>query len=360
MTVLDLFAGPGGWDLAARRLGLDPVGLELDDHACATRRAAGLRTMQCDVAAVDLDSGWVGLRLAGLIASPPCQAFSMAGSGAGRAALDAYLDAVARTAAGAPPSRDELDEACHDDRAHLVLEPLRWALALRPRWVALEQVEPVLPIWEATADALRAAGYGAWTGVLSAERYGVPQTRRRAILLASLDRAVGEPAATHQRYVAPRRRDEATESLFEPPEPERIVAPEDRDLLPWVSMAEALGWGMIARPGLTFAAGTKSGGASSDGTGGTGARRILEGERAAGRWADVELVNGDLDHAARRRADEPAPTIKNGDLSGRRWVLRVNGQPNAAVRGADEPAPTITTGGHDLANRIWLRAGTNP
>ena len=59
-NVLDLFAGAGGWDIAAHRLGIDPVGLELDDDCCATRKAAGLRTMQCDIAAVVLtpECGW--------------------------------------------------------------------------------------------------------------------------------------------------------------------------------------------------------------------------------------------------------------------------------------------------------------
>lgn len=85
-TVVDLFAGPGGWDLAARELGFDPIGLEWDPAACATRRAAGLRTMECDVAAVDLETGWKETGVTGLIASPPCTAFSMAGSGEGRGA----------------------------------------------------------------------------------------------------------------------------------------------------------------------------------------------------------------------------------------------------------------------------------
>ena len=46
---VDLFAGPGGWDAAARALGLDGVGIELDPSACETRRAAGLRTVQGSV-----------------------------------------------------------------------------------------------------------------------------------------------------------------------------------------------------------------------------------------------------------------------------------------------------------------------
>lgn len=189
--MIDGFAGPGGWDVAARALGVDPLGIELDDAACATRAAAGLRTLQADVSALDPQQ-FAPVR--GLIFSPPCQAFSMAGSGEGRAALDAYLRAIRKLAAEGWIDREALDKACQDERAHLVLEPLRWALALKPRWVACEQVEPVLPLWEATARGLREHGYRTWTGMLSAEQYGVPQTRRRAILLASLDGEVQRPA----------------------------------------------------------------------------------------------------------------------------------------------------------------------
>jgi hypothetical protein len=39
--------------IAARDLGLHPYGIELDEAACATRRAAGHRTLQEDVAALD-------------------------------------------------------------------------------------------------------------------------------------------------------------------------------------------------------------------------------------------------------------------------------------------------------------------
>ena len=76
MKAIDLFAGPGGWDVGAAALGIEPVGVEYDDAACATREAAGLRTMQADVSALDpADFGPCDL----LIASPPCQAWSMAG-----------------------------------------------------------------------------------------------------------------------------------------------------------------------------------------------------------------------------------------------------------------------------------------
>ena len=237
----------------------------------------------------------------GLIASPPCPTFSSAGRGAGRDLTRRSSAAIADLAAGldtreqrrreayailepdtarfdelpvprrrrkreqhaaSPVDRDRIARreakraTAKRDAAIslLVVEPLRWALALEPRWIALEQVPPVLPIWQAMAEVLREHGYSVWTGKLDAERFGVPQTRCRAILIASLDREVREPPATHQRYIARRlskkkkqRADDHMGGLFEPP-PERIVHREDRNLLPWVSMAEALSWGMTARP----------------------------------------------------------------------------------------------------------------
>jgi hypothetical protein len=90
VKAIDLFAGPGGWDYACRILGFDPLGIEWDDAAVATRAAVGLRTLQADVSALDpLDVGYdeggaydrrcVDL----LIASPPCPSFSAAGKGLG-------------------------------------------------------------------------------------------------------------------------------------------------------------------------------------------------------------------------------------------------------------------------------------
>ena len=41
-TVIDLFAGPGGWDVGARTIGLDPIGIEIDERhfETACRRVA--------------------------------------------------------------------------------------------------------------------------------------------------------------------------------------------------------------------------------------------------------------------------------------------------------------------------------
>lgn len=228
-TADDLFAGPGGWDVAATRLGIDVTGIEFDHAACETRRAAGLKTIEGDVRDFAPDGA------TGLIASPPCQTFSTAGSGAGREALDDVLLAVKTM----ETERTHRLPSWVDEKTELVLEPLRWILrahdeGIAYRWIVLEQVPTVLPVWEAYADVLRSIGYSVVTGVLNAEQYGVPQTRRRAVLIASLDKEVRLPEPTHSRYYS---RD-----------PKRL----DDGVLPWVSMADALGWGYTKRPSGTL------------------------------------------------------------------------------------------------------------
>jgi DNA (cytosine-5)-methyltransferase 1 len=229
-TIIDLFAGAGGWDEGLRDLGYTAVGIDVDRWACATARAAGHERIEADIAAIDpmeFAPVW------GLIGSPPCQAYSTAGKNLGRFDKERVIACAHELAAG-HDSRAEHLAACRDPRSLLTVEPLRWAVALRPRWITLEQVPGVLELWSLFAGLLAAHGYDATAGVLSAERYGVPQTRKRAYLVASLDGPAELPAPTHRSY-NPRHPDEVRE--------------EERDLLRWVSMADALGW---ARDAVTF------------------------------------------------------------------------------------------------------------
>jgi DNA (cytosine-5)-methyltransferase 1 len=221
--IIDLFAGAGGWDEGLRELRLSALGIDVDPWACATARAAGHKRLEADVSALDpLDFAPVW----GLVGSPPCQAWSLSGKGLGRADKP-FVIACAHELAAGHDSRAERLAECRDPRSLLTVEPLRWALALRPRWVALEQVPSVLELWSVFCELLGAHGYSATCGILSAERYGVPQTRRRAYLVASLDGPAELPAPTHRSYDSRR--------------PDRIRE-EERHLLPWISMAEALGW----------------------------------------------------------------------------------------------------------------------
>jgi DNA (cytosine-5)-methyltransferase 1 len=191
--VVELFHGPGGWAEGMKLIGGPAaLGVEWDAAAVATARAAGHRVLLADVAACR-----PGRRRRGLIASPPCPGFSRAGKGLGRQDLPRIVE-LAHVLAGDVPR-----DGWADERSPLTLEPVRWALAVEPEWVVLEQVPDVLPVWEAIGERLRGLGYSVWTGLVYAERYGVPQTRTRAVLIASRVRVVGEPVATHQRYYPP-------------------------------------------------------------------------------------------------------------------------------------------------------------
>jgi DNA (cytosine-5)-methyltransferase 1 len=222
IRALDLFAGVG-WGVACQAAGIDEHGVELMPEAVATRRAAGMRTVIHD--AWDGLDGTVTVPAHDLqIASPPCQTFSISGNGSGRKALGAVLELI-HTGAYKEPGvlREWGPKLGHDDRTALVLVPLAYAYRDRPRLIVWEQVPTVLPVWEAAATELRALGYSVVTGVLQAEAYGVPQTRRRAILIARRDGAEATmPPATHSRYHLR--------------EPRRM----DPGVLPWVSMAAAL------------------------------------------------------------------------------------------------------------------------
>lgn len=221
MKALDLFAGTG-WGVACQRIGIEEYGVEIMPEARASREAAGMTTVYHDV--------WEGLENPEivpehdlLIASPPCQTFSVAGKGAGRKALDEVLGLI--PVAADPGSDLRTAGSGLDDRTSLVLTPLAYAVRYNPTYIALEQVPAVLPVWEAVAEELRDRGYSVAVGILNAEQYGVPQTRRRAILVARNDGAEAKlPTPTHSRYYS---RD-----------PKRL----DPGVLPWVSLSEALGW----------------------------------------------------------------------------------------------------------------------
>lgn len=243
--VLEGFAGPGGWSTGLRMAGFTgtAVGIEWDRDACRTAAAAGHLRIQADVATYPLKH--LAGKVTGLVQSPPCPTWSTAGDGAGKVDLPNVLRLIADYADRRPPG----DYQWADERSRLTAEPMRYTVALRPRWIALEQVPPVLPIWRYLADRLRSLGYQVWCGLLSSERYGVPQTRIRAILVASLDGPVGPPAPTHQAYRAGREHQIEPDLFGDPLPPPR-------------SMAEALGWGLDARPSWTVSGGgTATGGA---------------------------------------------------------------------------------------------------
>lgn len=296
--ILDPFAGPGGWSEALRQLGRQDVGVEIDAAACRTRAAARHLTIRADVATFPLRH--LADKVEGLIASPPCTAFSSAGK------------------------RDGLAS----ESGNLIFEVPRWVEALAPVWVACEQVPEVLPYWRLFAERFRVLGYSTWTGILCAADFGVPQTRYRAILMAHRGK------------------------LLHPPVPSHAEHPKDgffgSALLPWVSMATALSWGYPARPSPTVTGGgTKSGGAEPFGNGARKGLEALVGYRRT-RGAGMIERHGPRADAT---ADAPAPTITS---KARTDVLVVKGTAvqHPTERTADRPAPALSFG-HNAAGWTW-------
>ncbi|MFJ8595683.1 DNA cytosine methyltransferase [Streptomyces sp. NPDC093598] len=266
--VLDLFAGPGGLDVAGHALDIPSLGIEWDRSACLTRYAAGLDTLHADVSAVRREAfESLPPEINVLAGGPPCQTYSVAGSGAGRKALEEVKGYIERLMAG--DSDEEIDKELKnlsDPRTALVLEPLRYAIQAtrspnrgnRPYDViVLEQVPAVEALWHHYALVLENTGlpdgtkYKVVVDVLDTETYGVPQTRSRAVLIARRD-GLGEPslpAPTHRAYEAKewnRRNEGISAQIHQPtldeesaPEP-RVRREEDDELEQWTSMGKAL------------------------------------------------------------------------------------------------------------------------
>lgn len=314
IKALDLFAGTG-WGVACKRLGIKEMGVEIMPEAVATRTANGMETVYNDV--------WDGLQLTEeqhreqygpyglLIASPPCQTFSLAGKGAGRAALDEVLEAIELHAYKDADALMAFGEK-HDMRTALVLTPLAYVWRDMPKLVALEQVPTVLPVWEACAEVMREWGYEVKVEVLNAEQYGVPQTRKRAILVARRGGPVDLPKPTHSRYYSRT--------------PEKL----DPGVKKWVSMAEALGWGAIDQPSHTVTAGVH-GPTDRYASGGSSVRKSLDAKIGTAVWIDKPSQDVDSRTTYAQRFDIDDVAAIQTYPSGRGLT--------------DRPSPTITGGG---------------
>jgi DNA (cytosine-5)-methyltransferase 1 len=173
--------------------------------------------------------------------------------------------------------------------------------------VICEQVASVLPWWEGFAADFEKLGYSTWTGVLSAEQFGVPQTRKRAFLLASLDGPVAAPQPTHEKYYS--RKPHTRPEL---------------GLEPYVTMADVI---------------------DIDNTDLVGFPRRDDGAESIGGMRRRDL----------RLGDQPAHTMTS---KGRSWKINTGrdwkpggDRSTAQQRDGDAPAPTVTSSSTD---KWWL------
>lgn len=192
-TVLDAFAGPGGWDVGAAIIGMDSstlLGIEIDELAAAAATGAGFRRMVADIVTVDpLDYPQV----TGFICSTPCPTFSNGGLRQGIAELQIVLDVITHAGSeGCDCSWEEIAEelsAASDPRTALAAQTIRFALGLpNLQWLAFEQVanDSTVFMFEDIAAELMSVGFeGVDVFTLDAADLGLPMRRKRTFLVAN-------------------------------------------------------------------------------------------------------------------------------------------------------------------------------
>ena len=182
LRAVDLFAGGGGLTLGLKAAKFEVVaGVEWDEHACATYRAnhPEVHLLERDIRTVSGEelrtlAGNQGIDL--LAGCPPCQGYT------------------------------SLNKRTDDDpRNALILEMSRLAKELAPKAIMMENVPGLTTKGKSLFDQLKTElkdlGYkfATSTGVLDAVDFGVPQRRRRLVLLAGLGFEIKFPQRTHSR-----------------------------------------------------------------------------------------------------------------------------------------------------------------
>ncbi len=168
LTAIDLFSGCGGLTLGLKRAGFRVVAaIEIDAAAARTylRNHPEVILRESDIRRISARALMRELQfrpgeLALLAGCPPCQGFS-----------------VLRTRNGARKIRDR--------RNYLVYDMLRFARAFLPKAIMMENVPGLLgrKQFKELCTGLRRLGYRLTFGIKDAADYGVPQRRRRLMLL---------------------------------------------------------------------------------------------------------------------------------------------------------------------------------
>lgn len=183
IRVVDFFCGCGGTSAGFRSAGMKiAAGIDNDRDAAASFRM-NFRTAKVFREDIQLlDAAKVAAKLA---------------------AMPGDLSLFSACAPCQPFTKQRADRKPNDSRAPLLREFERFVVSLEPDLVFVENV-PGLQSgagrhkpFRAFVKALRKAQYHVTFDVINCERYGVPQRRRRLVLMASRLGPVGLPPPTH-------------------------------------------------------------------------------------------------------------------------------------------------------------------
>lgn len=166
--VIDLFAGVGGLSLGFENSGFDVVlANEYDESIAAAYQInhKGTKMIVGDITALDLEATfgkYIGI-VDVIIGGPPCQGFSQKGQ----------------------------RKTIHDERNFLFKYYVKVVNLVKPAYFVMENVPNLLTaengyFRKEIEELFNSMGYQLKTGVLNAADYGVPQNRRRAVIIGKL------------------------------------------------------------------------------------------------------------------------------------------------------------------------------
>lgn len=214
LKAISLFSGAGGMDVGVLQAGFDiKACVEIDKNCCATlrenikRKKRNTLVYEGDIRElspgtileeIELQAGQVDL----LFGGPPCQAFSQIGK----------------------------QKSLEDERGLLLYQMIRYAEAIQPRAIMMEQVKGLLTakdlsgksggVFESFVAQLEEMDYVPKWRVMLAAQYGVPQLRERVFIVATKKpNGFKFPEPTHDKL-------ERCDSLFA--------------LLPYTTVGEAI------------------------------------------------------------------------------------------------------------------------
>lgn len=163
--VIDLFAGVGGLSLGFEKCGFDVIlANEYDPSIAAAYEMnhKGTKMIVGDITALDLEKtfGSYEGKVDVVIGGPPCQGFSQKGQ----------------------------RKTIHDERNFLFKYYVRVVGLVKPRYFVMENVPNLLTaeggyFRKEIEELFNSMGYQLKMGVLNASDYGVPQNRRRAVII---------------------------------------------------------------------------------------------------------------------------------------------------------------------------------
>lgn len=177
-NAIDLFSGCGGMTSGLIKAGFNVIAaVEINKNAASAYRANyennGIKLFEKDirqVSSMDIYELLDGDVLHLLAGCPPCQGFSSI-------------------------RRLNRDEYIEDERNNLVLEYLRFVKELKPLTIMLENV-PALEkysTFQSVVEKIKKLGYFVEVKIVNVASYGVPQNRKRLVMIGSLIKKVHIP-----------------------------------------------------------------------------------------------------------------------------------------------------------------------